>query len=83
MAHNVSCCNCSETVQMVHSITFGSRIPSFKLCFTSRLKGILTQSKYIRPTLLFSDSKYIMSDLLTFLTVFQHLSYKGSGYSPW
>lgn len=77
------CWNCSETLQMVHSITVGSRLPAFELCFTSWPKGILVWIKLYGLWFLSFIWNVLSLILLTLLTVFQHLSYQRSGCSPW
>lgn len=77
-----NCEHCSETLQVVHATTTGSRISTFKFRPTSRSKSMCTSwSLFFFSPL---DVIVVHANLfVALLAVFQHLSNQRSGYSSW
>lgn len=77
-----NCEHCSETLQVVHATTTGSRISTFKFRPTSWSKSMCTSwSLFFFSPL---DVIVVHANLfVALLAVFQHLSNQRSGYSSW
>lgn len=77
-----NCEHCSETLQVVHTTTTGSRISTFKFRPTSWSKSMCTSwSLFFFSPL---DVIVVHANLfVALLAVFQHLSNQRSGYPSW